>query len=386
MSRMAAWLAVVAVLGLALVGCGKPAGPERGLQVLLDEIVRDPARCPTGRSQDLQALLKDAGPDSIVMLPAGCYEIGAPVVVPHGSQLIGAGPNETILFRNPETPVLKGSSILTVFGRSKEAFTRISGLALLGAREPNDTGEDYGIVLNNVRDFRVDHAYFEGFGWAAVKTDGTSRGVVDHTVFVDNYKEGIGNLGYGVAVYGDQKWVDDPQPGGDEAVFVEDNVFLGNRHAIASTGGAHYVFRYNNVRENVVACSVDAHGMGYGQAHGTRYVEVYENVIEEPADRWCGIGIRGGEGVIFGNVIRAFENPILLVLEWGTPALHKADYPARDQIRELWIWENEIEGGPSEPQIDGQALGFIEEGRDYFLEPKPGYEPYPYPHPLATDD
>jgi hypothetical protein len=72
-----------------------------------------------------------------------------------------------------------------------------------------------------------------------------------------------------------------------------------------------------------------------------------------------------------------------LILEWGTPDRLKASYPAQDQIRDLWIWDNEIQGGPSAPQIDGEAQGFIEEERDFFTEPKPGYEPYVYPHPLV---
>jgi hypothetical protein len=179
------------------------------------------------------------------------------------------------------------------------------------------------------------------------------------------------------------QWAADPGAGTDEAVFVEDCVFSGNRHAVAASSGAHYVFRHNRVLRNVEACSIDAHGPGYGWAQGTRYEEIYENTVEAPVYRQCGIGIRGGDGVIFGNTLHGFSRPVLLVLEWGMPESLKATYPAEGQIRELWIWDNQAYGGPAAPQIDQGARGFIQPGRDYFTEARPGYEPYPYPHPLV---
>jgi hypothetical protein len=129
---------------------------------------------------------------------------------------------------------------------------------------------------------------------------------------------------------------------------------------------------------------VDAHGMGYGSAHGKRYVEIYNNVIENPVNDDCGIGIRGGAGAIFENTIQGYKNPILLVLEWGTPETLKSEYPALDQVKELYIWDNQITGGPSEPQVDATGVGFIMLGRDYFTGHLPGYIPFTYPHPLAS--
>jgi hypothetical protein len=328
-------------------------------------------------------LINAAGPDGLVHIPAGCYEITNSIGIPAGKRVFGAGMDKTILYRHPDRSGDQDRPIFRVLGQGTSG-TQVSGIAFLGVRDTNDQGEDYGIVLSNSRDFRVDHCYFEGLGFAGVRTEGTSRGVIDHSIFVDNFKKGIDNLGYGVAVYGANQWAGDPGAGTAEAVFVEDSVFAGSRHAIASNAGAHYVFRYNRVQGNVQACSIDAHGLGFGSTHGTRYVEIYGNTIEDPAYKKCGIGIRGGDGVIFGNVLRGFRNPILLILEWGTPDRLKSSYPAADQIRDLWIWDNEIHGGPPAPQIDQEAQGFIEQGRDYITQPKPGYQPYPYPHPLAA--
>jgi predicted small secreted protein len=360
-----------------------PTDSARDLQNQLASKLDDPAQCPSGTSADVQALINTAGPDGVVQIPAGCYEITDSIGIPAGKHVFGAGMDETILYRNPDRSRDQDRPIFRVFGRG-ESETQVSGIAFLGVRDTNDKGEDYGIVLSNSRDFRVDRCYFEGFGFAGVRTEGTSRGVIDHSIFVDNFKKGIDNLGYSVAVYGANQWAEDSGAGTAEAVFVEDCVFVGSRHAIASNAGAHYVFRYNRVQGNVRACSIDAHGLGFGSTHGTRYVEVYGNTVEEPVYKECGIGIRGGDGVIFSNTLRGFGKPILLILEWGTPDRLKSSYPAADQIRDLWIWDNEIQGGPSAPQIDQEAKGFIEEGRDYFTQPKSGYEPYRYPHPLVT--
>jgi hypothetical protein len=331
----------------------------------------------------VQQIVEAAGSEGVAHLPEGCYRIESTVNLPPGIQLVGAGADKTILYRDPDKQY--SQPVLRVRGRQgAPGGTQISGLALVGVRDTEDTGQDYGLILANVPGFRIDHCYFEGFGFTGVQVEGTSNGVVDHAIFVDNYKRGIDNLGYGVVVYGKGNWVDELQPGGVQATFVEDSLFVGNRHAIAANAGAHYVFRYNQVLHNVEACSVDAHGMGYGSAHGTRYVEIYHNLIEDPVYDWCGIGIRGGAGVIFENTIKGYKNPILLILEWGTPDVMKADYPAFDQVQDLYIWDNQTKGGPSKPQVDETGVGFIEAGRDYFIEPKTGYEPYEYPHPLAS--
>jgi hypothetical protein len=331
----------------------------------------------------VQQIVNAARSDGVAHLQEGCYRITSTVNIPPGTRLVGAGVDKTILYRDPDErysqPILR-----VVGGWDAPGGTQISGLALIGVRDTDDTGQDYGLIISSVPDFRVDHCYFEGFGFAGVRVEGASSGIVDHAIFVDNYKRGINNLGYGVVVYGEGNWAAEPQPGGAQATFVEDSLFVGNRHAIAASAGAHYVFRYNQVQHNVVACAVDAHGMGYGSAHGTRYVEIYRNVIGDPSHDWCGIGIRGGSGVIYQNTIEGYENPILLILEWGTPSRLKAEYPAYDQVQELYVWDNQITGGPSQPQVDETGVGFIEAGRDYFTEPKSGYEPYEYPHPLAS--
>jgi hypothetical protein len=377
------WIGLI-VLTVSLNACiaGHEDSPDSALQEIISTRLANPELCPSGDSQDVQQVVDATPPGGMARLPEGCYRIDKTVNVLPGIHLIGAGVEKTILYRDPKgtywDPIL-----LINGGKDAPGGTQISGMALIGVRDTEDIGQDYGMRISNVINFRVDHSYFEGFGWAGVRVDGASTGVVDHAIFIDNYKTGIENLGYGVGIYGKDSWSEEPQPGGSKAVFVEDSTFIGNRHAVAASAGAHYVFRHNHVLHGVVACGVDAHGMGYGNKNGTRYVEIYYNVIEDPQDRWCGIGIRGGAGVIFGNTISGYKNPILLILEWGTPDMLKSKYPAFEQVQEMYIWENQSNGHPAEPQVDETGTGFIQAGRDYFLESKPGYVPYQHPHPLT---
>ena len=369
---------------LFLSGCARKNAdhPASELQSALATRLASSELCPSGDAQDVQKII-DVSSNGKVNLPPGCYLVKTSINIPICTQLVGAGVDQTILYRDPDGHY--SGPILRVSGKSQaECVTQISGVALLGVRDTDDTGQDYGLVITNVKDFRVDHAYFEGFGFAALRVEGDSRGVIDHSIFIDNFKHAIDNLGYGVVVYGKGNWEDNVEPGGASATFVEDSLFIGNRHAIAANAGAHYVFRYNQVLRSVEACAVDAHGMGYGSAHGTQYVEIYHNTLRDPVYDECGVGIRGGGGVIFENTIQGYKNSVLLILEWGTPDMFKEEYPALDQIHELYIWGNQVKGGSSDPQVDQTGVGFIELGRDYFTVPLEGYQPYAYPHPLTS--
>jgi len=381
---MKRWLTMLLSI---LLGCAACKNTSRDyphqLQSEIGAAVGAAMQARPGTDEDIRLLIQDAGAAGVVEIPAGCWEITSAITIPDGTHVVGAGMGETILYRNPARSGGMAVPIFRVRGQTEQGGTYISGIAFMGVRDAQDKGEDYGVTLLNCTHYLVDHCYFEGFGEAAVEVRGQSRGVVDHCVFVDNFKQGINNLGYGVAVYGDNDWPADRQLGTAEANYVEDCLMVGSRHAIASSAGANYVFRHNVVQGNVVAHAVDAHGMGWGSARGTRAVEIYANLIEKPVDTWAGVVIRGGGGVIFGNTIKGYRNPILLVAEWGTPDALKSSYPAFDQINDLWLWDNSDGRRAVGPVVDETATGLVKEGRDYFTDPQSGYTPYTYPHPLA---
>jgi hypothetical protein len=340
---------------------------------------------PKGGSVQIQQMIDSVPSGGTVHLPSGCFEISDPIRVPDGTRVIGDGAGRTILYRHPDKWKDRGGAMIVVKGAVGSAGTQVSRIAFVGVRNTRDKGNDEGIHLENCTDFRIDHCYFDGIGYAGVNVRGASRGVIDHCVFVDVFKEGIDNLGYGVVVYGTQEWDEDPGLGTARATFVEDCEFIGCRHAVASNGGAHYVFRNNRIRENVVSTAIDAHGQGYGSKRGTQCVEIYRNVVDDPETGRAGIGIRGGSGVIFENEINGYDHPIQLVIEWGTPDHLKSIYPVADQIQNLWIWHNRADGSPAIPLVHSNSEAMIREGRDYFVDRKPGYASYTYPHPLTVD-
>lgn len=367
----------------AVLAAVQPAGAAIDAQSAsrLADAVRSgitrPEACRT--HADLAALVKTQSPSGIVRIPAGCFRLDRPIDVSASVQVLGAGAAKTLLVLAAEAPRRQSPVLLRVSGPG--ANGRVSGIGFVGHPDPDDAEGDYALTVRNASDYRVDASYFQGFGFAAVRLDATTRAVVDSNVFVDNYKPKIRNLGYGVAVYGTGAWRDEQRIGGPDAVFVEDNVFVGSRHAIAANAGAHYVFRHNLVTRNHVSCAVDAHGPSFGSAHGTQLVEIYRNRIADPAKDWCAIGIRGGGGAIFENEIVGVRHPILLFLEWGTPESAKQSYPAPEQVHGLYVWGNRVPAGTTEVVESNDSRGFVQRNRDYHLTRPANYTPFTYPHP-----
>jgi hypothetical protein len=242
---------------------------------------------------------------------------------------------------------------------------------------------DMGLGLSNVVDFRIHDVAFQDLA-RGIEVHGdpkVTRGVIYRNTFTDMYylERRGGGLGYGVAVYGAGAWP--PLSfGSAQNVFIEDNTFIRNRHAVASNNGARYVFRYNTIidnREN--AAAVDAHGWGFFP-RGSRQYEIYENTVKNAVPRYGGVLPRGGDGVIFNNRFSSnVTYEILLTNERGCTGT----YPLPDQIRELYIWNNTlIEGHSAGIFVQSGCGSVIQLNRDYFTTQRPGYRPYPYPHPL----
>jgi hypothetical protein len=62
-------------------------------------------------------------------------------------------------------------------------------------------------------------------------------------------------------------------------------------------------------------------------------------------------------------------------------------YPYQDQISETWMWNNSANGkavaAPMLWQFNGgvNVAEFLQQDRDFFLQHKPDYQPFNYPHP-----
>ena len=326
----------------------------------------------SGSAADIQAAadLIFAMGGGTVHIPEGDFSLGGSVTIRRDVKLVGAGMDKTIIRTRGTSMVVQATG----------ENIRISGFSLISTNY--DGGN--GIKIDNCIDFRVDHLHIEGYSdEAGVFVTGVdTRGVIDHCYIK---MKPVSNLGYGVVIYRDDVWNEDMQLGTKYAVFIEDSTFVNARHAVAANAGAHYVFRHNLVQQGVVGQQVDAHGAYWGSKEGTRAVEVYDNVIENPTSgSERAIGIRGGGGVIFNNVIKGYEYAVLLHIEDGQDL---SLYPVYHQVHDLYIWDNSYDG-TAEVVISTQnnSREFIKENRDYFRYAKPDYVPYPYPHPLTLED
>ena len=341
-----------------------PVGPPAGVSG---------AVAKSGSATDIQSAVNSVYRDGggVVYIPEGDFSLNGNINIRSNITLAGAGIDKTILRTRGSSTVInaRGDNI------------RITGFSLIST----DYNGGDGILIEDSIDFRVDHLRIEGYSSAGINVNGSStRGVIDHS---EIRMKPVSSLGYGVVVYGGEVWKDNMQLGTQYAVFIEDNTFINARHAVAANKGAHYVFRYNLVKQGTNGQAVDAHGPYWGSDVGTRAVEIYDNVIENPGARGDerAIGIRGGGGVIFNNTIRGYTYGVMLMME---DKQDTSSYPVLHQVHDLYIWDNSYDGVSSGVivQYENRDGKFIQEGRDYFVYPKPGYVPYTYPHPLTRED
>jgi hypothetical protein len=374
---------------LALVGSG--AMPARAAVI----------HARSGYAADIQAAINGASTGDTVSIPAGRYSFKGPVYAPDGIYIRGAGRDSTFLAKSDNT---RGAMIV-VDAKTGMQF-KFSDITLEGRLDALQ-GTNRTVVVTTITDgglyikgaaknFKIFNTRFTKFLRAGIEFQGDAgsvpgeqMGVIYRNEFIDNWYV---NLGYGVAIDGSAaSWNRPLALGTANAVFVEDNLFIRNRHCVTATNGANYVARYNTVRDNYQdSPSFDAHGLSPAWPRGTRSVEIYRNVVTNSVTRWAGAGIRGGSGVVWGNTWRGVSHGVVVSLEDPPPAQPLGSDPALDQVGnpyDLYVWDNVSSGDDvyENPTSNPRGIDYwLRQGRDYFTTAKPGYRPYPYPHPLRS--
>lgn len=241
--------------------------------------------------------------------------------------------------------------------------------------------------------FRLDHCDFTVTAGGSTLLDvgsGNAPGLVDHNTFnAPRNSEIIHNWGMGASDA--SGWSDDITPGGPRAVYLEDNTFTNNgvsgdpayfwgNSAIQAYYGAHTVFRHNYLTMS----HVDQHGTP-GMI-GARWWEIYENTFNTGvpnASQCCYITLRAGSGVVFNNRhvgTNAVTGSIDLYEEdTGYPALYQIGRGKNQVSDPAYVW-----GNGADMSVGSQTPAMVQVNRDYFLSPKPGYTPFPYPYPLTA--
>jgi len=332
----------------------------------------------SGSRTDIQAAINLARQGDLVRIPAGTFNYDGSISMKAGITLMGEGQDKTVLKRTGST-----SSYAFNIDGSNGLPARISGMTITGIAPTKSPGIK---LINGCKNFRIDHITFRRCFDRAIETHGQCKGVIDHCTFIDNWYTAV-------VVYGDEvaSWSRPINLGGDDAVFVEDCYFeqknIGDDHMshhVASNNGSRYVFRYNTTDDGYMSPqAIDVHGNKFGGIRGSRNYEIYKNKVQAE-HRWLGMLIRGGDGVIWGNELTGdYTRPIDLMHE-GRDGDGNCAYPCDDQIRSLYIWDNNY-NGRTISSVNVRHPSLIKLGRDYFMTKMPGYVPYPYPHPLTVE-
>lgn len=349
----------------------------------------------------------------------------------------GAGVDQTVIHRT--SPIRGGDEPLLYFGCGSGATIEMSHIHFVGNDDEQEgdpvmreADQDSAIQLQGrCQNIKLHDMVFEKFSNAGIMLTGRTAeqdGVVYDNKFISNYKcypldqpdNNYRCLGYGVALWGANNWPD-LQLGSANAVFIENNKFYDNRHAVAAHMGVRYVVRYNRILGSERTAPwgmIDAHGNreeANGNVRGTRSWEIYHNTLGSEASgsrKANGFVPRGGDGVFFNNHIqgRIFTTARMLIESYQEDCDPDVVHPpsprqfVTDQTTEAWFWDNVhapesrdlFPGNPPPLQYFMTSSGsydcsyFLREGEpndppdtwEYTQAPKPGYVPYTYPHPL----
>lgn len=405
-----------------------------------DIIVKDPGT-RNDIQPNLQAAINKAENGDRVILPEGEFLFNKNVIIKKFISVKGAGLKKTILYRSATIPdsLMRGadwqSMLLFDIKSDESSGIIVSGICFKSKKPSVVSGDggsligDDGIKLVECVDFLIEDCRFEYFGHCGVfvvHKDDLARGLIRNNEFYYNARFG---LGYGVGVLGASKqWITDPKFGSSNFIFIENNIFDYHRHSIAAGSCALYVFRYNTVLNNVAASgghAIDTHEArpGEGSTYGTRAVEVYNNKLTNTTYTYggrikkgeqtglssletAGIAIRNGEALVYNNEVKGYRYAVELS-NWyfgGTsrpyPVLYGPGYlsgkalgPSHSGTEapmgdgDVFVWNNKVSPFLEDewnifPPFYNDEPVWWKEGRDYHLEPKPGYKPFPYPYPL----
>ena len=390
----------------------------------------------------VQSAINSAKMGDIVIIPKGNCTWASPVIIHKAITLKGNGSysenaNHEDTGTWPLTITLSGNNGIELSGTSGQNI-RITGIHFSGSTGCGTSGN--GAILiptsNATGNWRIDNSKFTvSCNAVAVLTSGLG-GLIDH---IYAYDSGCGDGGAILVM--DQRndytggWAF-TQPinwGSSNFVFVEDSTFWKN--GCTGSAGApavsdaqangKYVFRRNYVRDAMAVW----HGTESGAPQRGGYAfEIYNNEFywSMPSDRYhTAIFHRGGTALIYDNQVTNYQ---FLWKTWVRRAtrsfgefgrcdgtqVHDGNrggsyprgYPCLDQVgrgRASGVSLNKVQPQEGSKSYIWNNIGintdaffhvnpdYVVSGRDYeFCNDSScapvGYTPYPYPHPLVTDN
>jgi hypothetical protein len=368
----------------------------------------------------VQAAMDVSSDGDIVACPAGSWS-WSDVNIPNTNvTLQGAGIDQTII------TITSAGGLEKVAGSGDKPF-RVTGFTF---RAPNSHfNHDNGFGMIRFWDghgFRFDHnkvkLWFDSEDTNStngVVTRYDASGVIDHNIFTEDEGSPGGCPHAFTYQWGDGAtfWALPSLIGqASNVVYIEDNEFHNYRkcnshpaHAAYGGNGAVYVFRHNKVWNT----NVDIHPFCYTLS--PREFDINNNTwyITEGAGLYIPLQIAGGTGVIYNNTVIEqgatiqagywFQDwraqgetycPSSLVWDGRKASSPCGEgYPCQGQLGRgqnqerdpVYIWNNTGFAGGDGSIRNDPGSSRIQSGRDYYYNAgsKPGYTPYPYPHPLT---
>jgi hypothetical protein len=372
---------------------------------------------------EVNACLSAAVDGDTINIPSGSAIWSSTLAINKAVTLRGAGVDQTIITQASVTrPIsISGTKAATIRG-----FTFNTAYITSGIVNVSSTANNWRVTECKF------HSTYAAAQNIAVTTAG-GNGLVDNNIFINGK---VGNT-QGYNTYGFSSWLVPLGLGTNDALYVENNQFIGDLadyipcNAIDGNYGGKIVFRYNTVTN----AYLEQHGT-FGDTRSVRKWEVYNNIITHTGSRGMSgnlISFRGGTGVIFNNTFTLatawpginttikFDHP-RSVASYGTYAKQcdgtspwdgntpgQYGYPCRDQIGTstdsapwvksdnptppqaldpAYVWNNTY-NGVTITSVFVPTSGYhnyhIVNNRDYYVgtTAKPGYAPYTCPHPLA---
>ena len=368
---------------MLLLLAGVLAASSADVNIVVTRKARPPTPLPpsehdvpaaSGSTADIQAAVYSAQPGDTIVVPAGTFNFSGIVTMPSTISIRGAGRDQTRLIKTSNNGEWQPMFRIECMAGAPFHFSRMT-------LEGNGFSQgwpvaDQGLWLRGTcQNFLVHDARFTRFSRAGLEaTNGLPTGVIYDNEFIDN--RGVAWLGYGSAISrtGINQALD---LGSANAVFVEDNYYQGNRCSLMAYNGYRVVFRHNTSFNTGTGASsgVCTHAAVVGTWNGA--LEIYANTTQNPAVAvWAGALIGGAAGgVIFDNALNQQVHPILLQAE------------KVDGVNDLYIWNNTHNSTAVTTAFvcctwnNPDNTHWIQQSRDYFMQQRPGYTPYPYPHP-----
>ena len=374
---------------------------------------------------DVETAVNSAANGDTVLIPSGtCAWTTNLTIDSKYLTLQGAGSGLTIIRDDVSKGNFPNIPQVLVWRTIDGGLSRLTGITFQGGTIAD--GNNKGIVQIEGAShlFRIDHCKFIPTQTAGLFVRGDLWGVIDHNVFDLSAHHGYGIYIMGSS-YGDPAWAEGSTLGTERNVFVEDNVFTQDQslgfhyYGVDGWNGSRVVYRHNQFN----ALTLGNHGTeSGGRWRSQRQFEIYNNT-------WTWkimgngfpslIGLRGGTGVIYNNNATISNGTVTHFIDfqyyrasgnyfpWGQcPSIWdlradrcldqtgmgrgirlSGDTPTPEgwpnQVNDpAYVWNNLINGAISNAASNVPRV--VQENRDFYNQIKPGYTPYPYPHPLVS--